>query len=72
LSPREAGAKGAKPARRLLPRIKGANVLCPRHGSSALAGPNARRQIVCLQCGWTAPYDHRVVLTPRVEPNEER
>ena len=67
MSPRNAHAK-----RTILPRVKAANVICPKHGSRFLAGPNAKGEIICLSCGWTAPYDHKVALTPRATPNVER
>lgn len=58
--------------RSLLPRVKAANVQCPKHGTKFLAGPNKNGDIICVSCGWSTPHDHRVVMTPRLMKNVER
>ena len=45
---------------------------CPKHGTKFLAGPNKQKEIVCVSCGWSTPFDHQVVMKPRLLPTETR
>jgi len=59
--------------RKLLPKAKPEwNVTCPKHGTKFLAGPNKQKEIVCVSCGWSTPFDHQVVMKPRLLPTETR
>ena len=50
--------------------VKASNIACPKHGVGHVVVVPERGVVVCVAfcCTWTAPIDHKAVLTPRAKP----